>query len=119
MKKGVIIGIVILILLVIAFVVYFSRVPPEIEKEIGEAPGEGAAVIIKNFNPTTSNIKTGEKITWRNEDNVLHTITMDNGLFNVDIEAGKSFTYVFNEPGIYDYHCHIHPSMKGRIVVSE
>ena len=124
MKKGLIIGIVIAVLIIALAVFYFTKAPASLEKSgdssQGTVAGEGSIVSIKNlkFNPATVNIKVNEKVTWNNEDEVTHDITLDNGLFDKDVLAGESFTYIFNQTGIYDYHCDIHPSMKGRVVVS-
>jgi len=119
MKKS-LIG-VIALLVVVAIVLFFVfRGPAEVPKEQGSAEGIGAAIVITEykFTPATVNIRINETVTWRNEGNVTHDVTIDNGLFDVDLEAGETFSYIFNETGIYDYHCDIHPSMKGRVVVS-
>lgn len=76
-------------------------------------------VIIKDFafNPQNITVKSGATVTWVNEDSVTHDITIDNGLFDHDINPGESFSYIFSQSGIYDYHCAIHTYMKGRIIV--
>lgn len=124
MRKGLAIGIIAVLIIAIAVGFYMFRGPIALEKSgdsgQGTVAGEGSIVSIKNtkFNPATVNIEAGEKVTWNNEDSIMHSVTIDNGLFNEEIEAEESFTYIFNETGTYDYHCDIHPSMKGRIVVS-
>jgi len=119
MKKSLMIAVVALIIIgVVAW--YVMQQPAEVPKEQGSAEGIGAAIVITEykFTPATVNIRINETVTWRNEGNVTHDVTIDNGLFDVDLEAGETFSYIFNETGIYDYHCDIHPSMKGRVVVS-
>ncbi len=55
---------------------------------------------------------------FRNEDSVEHTFTADGGLFDSGpVAPGKSFTFSFPAAGELTYHCEIHPSMKGRVVV--
>jgi len=78
-----------------------------------------ASVEIKNFafNPSEISIDKGTSVTWTNKDSVTHDITIDSGLFDHDLNPGESFSFIFNEPGTYDYHCDIHPSMKGKIIV--
>jgi plastocyanin len=85
-----------------------------------------AAVTIKNFsfNPATLTVKAGTNVTWTNEDSVTHDLTNDaigdiaeGRLFSLDVEPGKTFSFTFNNTGTYNYHCDIHPSMKGAIVV--
>lgn len=78
-------------------------------------------VVIKNlsFNPSNLTVKLNSTVTWINEDSLTHTVTADNGLFNHDLEAGQSFSFTFGQEGSFDYHCSIHPSMKGRITVGK
>ena len=35
------------------------------------------------------------------------------------LSKGKSFTFVFDQPGEFEYFCLLHPNMIGKIVVSE
>ncbi len=66
----------------------------------------------------TISIKKGTKVTWTNFDQAGHTVTSDSGGFTSKIlSQGKSFEYVFNQPGRYSYHCVLHPDMKGEVVV--
>lgn len=78
-------------------------------------------VSIKNFsfNPETLTIKPGTKITWINEDTVAHTVTSDSDsiLNSGTISPGESFSFTFDNAGSINYHCAIHPSMKGSIIV--
>ncbi len=119
MKKSVVIGIVALVIVAV-IVIWYLQQPTPVPKEMGSAEGIGAAVVIKDFKftPATVNVRVNETVTWRNEDNTLHDVVLDNGWFDEDLEQGDSFSFVFNETGIYNYHCDIHPSMKGRVVVS-
>jgi len=110
MKKTITIGIIIAVIIIAAAFYLYSTQSSAPEEKI---------ISIKNlqFNPAVTNIATGDKITWKNEDSFTHDVTIDNGLFDKDIEAGQSFSYTFNEAGTYEYHCDIHPSMKGTIIV--
>ena len=51
-----------------------------------------------------------------------HTIVSDTGspvTFSSDsISSGASYSFTFTQPGTYAYHCSIHPSMKGTIIVT-
>jgi amicyanin len=82
------------------------------------APG---AVEIKNlaFNPSAITIKTGGKVTWTNADSMGHDIVSDSGeSFKSEIlSTGQSFSHTFSTAGTYQYHCGIHPSMIGKVVV--
>ena len=76
-------------------------------------------VIIKQmqFNPAILNVSKGDTVIWINQDLVDHDITSDvNKLFYSDtLKVGKSWKYAINDSA--SYHCSIHPSMKGQIVL--
>lgn len=81
------------------------------------------SVDIRNFSfsPATLTIKSGTKVTWVNNDTVAHTITSDSGnLLNSPVlSPGQSFDFTFTTVGSISYHCAIHPSMKGTIIVEK
>lgn len=76
-------------------------------------------VIIKQmqFNPAILNVSKGDTVVWINQDLVDHDITSDaNKLFYSDtLKVGKSWKYAVSDSA--SYHCSIHPSMKGQIVL--
>jgi plastocyanin len=75
---------------------------------------------IKNFafNPQTVTIPAGTKMTWVNNDNTTHTVTSDTGAFDSQsIPPGGTFNFTFTRAGTYNYHCSIHPTMTGAIIV--
>lgn len=76
--------------------------------------------MIKNFqfSPTSTEITAGKSIQWINEDSAPHVIVADDGSFQSNsLWQGESFTHTFTQAGTYTYHCQIHPSMKGTIIV--
>jgi plastocyanin len=82
--------------------------------------GGGAQVVLKNFafNPATVTIKVGESVTWTNQDSANHTVAADKGEFqSSQLANGATFSFKFDKAGTYAYHCSIHPSMKGTVVV--
>lgn len=87
------------------------------------AAGENA-ILIQNFafSPATLAIKTGTTVTWTNRDSVTHTIAPDAGapagFGSGSLAPGASYQFTFTSPGTYAYHCSIHPSMKGTVVVT-
>lgn len=86
-------------------------------------------IIIGNydFHPQNLTIKAGTTVTWINMDLVGHNVEAGtheqediNKLFESPIlEHMQSFSYTFNEPGEYLYHCDPHPYMEGTIIVTE
>ncbi len=85
--------------------------------------GGGDSISIRNFafDPSTLTVKTGTAVTWVNNDGAPHTIVSDaasSAPFSSDtLSTGASYTFTFRAPGTYTYHCSIHPSMKGTIIV--
>jgi plastocyanin len=71
------------------------------------------------FSPASISVKVGTKVTWVNDDSVAHTVTADLGLFDSSVIAPKSsFSFTFANPATIAYHCNIHPSMKGTVIVT-
>ncbi len=63
-------------------------------------------------------IAAGDVVTWTHEDSAAHTVTADDSSFDSDrLSSGETFSFTFSQPGTYGYHCNLHPSMTGRIVV--
>jgi len=70
------------------------------------------------FSPAIDTISTGTTITWKNNDGVAHTSTSNTGVWNTgNIVPRGSATTTFNTVGTFPYHCAIHSSMMGTIVV--
>lgn len=79
-------------------------------------------VAIKGFayDPSSITISKGTTVTWKNEDSAPHTFTTTKAPVSIDsgsIGNGDVFSYTFDTPGTYEYHCAIHPSMKGIVIV--
>ena len=85
------------------------------------SPVAARAVTIRNFafRPHIVTVKRGVTVRWTNKDSTAHTVTSDTGAFGSPVlQPGVSFSVRFTRPGAYRYHCSIHPSMTGEIVVS-
>jgi plastocyanin len=77
-----------------------------------------ASVTIQNFafSPSTVTILKGGTVRWTNKDSTAHTVTFaDGGASNLN--NGDVYSRTFNETGTFDYHCSIHTSMTGKVVV--
>ena len=67
----------------------------------------------KAFYPAKLTIKVGERVTWKNEDTMNHTVT------NIGrLKPGQTWSYTFTNEGSFHYHCTIHPKMVGVVVVT-
>ena len=82
---------------------------------------QGSKIVIKNFSfmPPELQVKVGDTVTISNEDTTTHTWTADDGSFDAgELGAGATKTQVFAKAGTVKYHCKIHTSMQGTVVVS-
>jgi len=71
------------------------------------------------FTPASMQVAQGTTVTWTNNGPANHTSTSDTGAWDSGVLApGKSFSFKFNTPGTFTYHCTIHPNMKGTITVT-
>jgi plastocyanin len=53
-----------------------------------------------------------------NKDGTPHTVTADTGEFDVDVPATGATLKVPSKPGTYAFHCKIHSTMHGSLVVA-
>lgn len=121
-----------------------NRTVNELEQQLENARFGGAVAIVQNASEIAGEEGTSMKgydppdvvvnlynntdaitITWLNHDSVGHTVTSDNGYSHIlgekfdsgMIEPGSNYAFVFSEEGTYQYHCRIHPWMKGSISI--
>src|SRR5215208_3224466 len=72
-----------------------------------------------SFSPAQITVPQGTTVTWTNEGPSPHTTTADDGTWDSGtMEQGEDFSFTFDEPGTYTYHCSIHPDMTATIKVS-
>jgi plastocyanin len=70
------------------------------------------------FVPNPVNVSQGGVVSWSNTDSTTHDMVSDTGLWDSGrIAPGGGFNFAFATKGSYPYHCSIHPSMTGTIVV--
>ena len=68
------------------------------------------------FSPASITVNVGDTVIWENKDSVGHTITgtvWDSG----NLGSGKTYSRKFDTAGTYNYHCSIHSSMTGTVIV--
>ena len=92
-------------------------------------PAEGASTSVtiptgaeslgnRAYAPDDLSVAAGTTVTWTNTDSVSHTSTSDaNGWNSGIVPPGGRFSFAFQAPGTYSYHCRIHPGMVGTVVV--
>lgn len=71
------------------------------------------------FKPSVLEIKKGKTVTWLNKDSVFHTVTVDKTFDSGIIPGGRSFYYLFEKTGTFNYACTLHSSEEGQIIVSD
>jgi plastocyanin len=68
------------------------------------------------FQPNASAMPLGSKVTWINEDSVIHNVSGE-GWSSGDLAPGQSFSKTFGSAGDYSYSCSLHPEMKGELKI--
>jgi plastocyanin len=80
----------------------------------------------KAFQPSPIKIKVGDTITWTNNDLSIHTVSEGNpsidsipanGFDSGLISPEETFTHTFDKVGTIEYHCTLHPTMLGKVIV--
>ena len=67
-------------------------------------------------NPVT--VSQGSVVTWSNSDPTTHDVVADGGTFDSGrMNQNGTFSFTFTQKGTYTYHCSIHPTMTGTVVV--
>jgi plastocyanin len=71
------------------------------------------------FVPQTLTIHKGTIVRWTNNDSAPHTVTRSSavGPNSGILTQGQQYAAQFTGTGSFPYHCAIHPSMTGSIVV--
>jgi plastocyanin len=65
-------------------------------------------------------VPVGGRVVVTNNDGASHTWTAVDGSFDSGtLNAGDSFEFTFDDPGIIEYRCSFHPSMTGIITVTD
>jgi plastocyanin len=78
--------------------------------------------------PSEIQLSSGSTMKWTNNDIAIHTVTegspsensasleqqFDSGLMPV----GSAFEHTFNDTGLVDYYCTIHPWITGKVTIS-
>jgi plastocyanin len=93
---------------------------------ISNTVSENTIHISKNgFDPADITVKTGTSVRWLNDDstsdaalyNPTHRITIVNIKNSPLLSPGQSWSWIFREPGTFDYSDMIHNLPKGTVTV--
>jgi len=106
--------------------VFFKTVFPATILVGAMSAAEAAEVVVdqkdKQFSTSAVTVKVGDTVKFQNNDSVSHNLfslsdtkTFDLGTF----PNGESREVQFEQPGVVDVECAIHPTMKLKIAIEE
>ncbi len=91
-----------------------------------DPPAASATVVIERFafSPAEISAPAGARIVFLNRDQMPHAIVGENANGEVfrspeRIDEDETFSVVLTTPAEIDFHCGLHPTMKGRITVTK
>ena len=64
------------------------------------------------FEPTQLTVKAGTTVTWRNRDDIPHTVVCAGKFRSKTMDTDGTFTFTFATAGEYKYFCSLHPHMQ-------
>lgn len=70
-----------------------------------------------SFQPGEVTIAKGGTVTWTNDDGTAHTVKFADSESSA-LQKGSTYSKKFDSAGTFDYGCGIHPSMKGKVIVT-
>lgn len=107
-----------------------EETPSPTEDDDGGATGDEVTVTLQGFafrspeGGTSLTIPAGTTVNFVNDDAAPHTAThgtdgnaADGAAFDINLPAGESGSFTFDEPGTYPVTCRIHPAMNMTITV--
>jgi plastocyanin len=76
-------------------------------------------VTIDNFTfaPAQLTVKVGDTVTWKNHDDIPHTVVSAGKFRSKAMDTDDSFSFTFTAAGEYKYFCSLHPHMTGTVKV--
>ena len=83
------------------------------------ARAEDTKVSIDNFTfaPAQLTVKVGTTVTWKNRDDIPHTVVSAGKFRSKTMDTEDSYSFTFTAAGDYKYFCSLHPHMTGTIKV--
>jgi plastocyanin len=79
------------------------------------------------YDPNPVKVKSGDTVTWTNDDSQIHTVTSGTGSDDPNmgkdfdssmLSQNQTFSHKFTTTGGFPYFCQLHPTMVGKVVVS-
>lgn len=79
-----------------------------------------AIVTMSNFAfvPAETTIAVGSKVTFKNGDDMVHSLVADDASFHSGaLDTNDEYAFTFTRAGVFSFHCGLHPYMQGKIIV--
>jgi plastocyanin len=99
-----------------------SATPEPLPSDTPESSGGlTVEVAIQSFTfaPGELTIAAGTTVIWTNNDSAPHTVTADDGSWGSGrLSKGDTYSFTFEQPGTYPYHCNVHPLMTAAVIVT-
>lgn len=87
---------------------------------IASAPG-GALIAAQNrsFDSANIEVESGTTVEWRNSGSTTHHLVRKLGgvVLDEDLPPGRTETATFEQPGVFEFYCAVHPEMTGTVTV--
>ena len=90
---------------------------------VGAAPDASVTVQLFKFRPERLEVTKGTKVTWTNQDDIIHTVTAGTAekptkAFDLQLRGkGSIGSHEFAETGEYPFFCERHLAMRGVVHV--
>ena len=77
--------------------------------------GNAVSINSTQYEPKTLTVAKGATVTWTNKEAKPHTVTADDKSFESKvIKENETYSYKFEKPGTYAYHCAFHGGNAGK-----
>jgi plastocyanin len=93
--------------------------PAKAAKPAAASQATRVAIKDSSFQPATIKLHVGDTVTFRNDDEIAHTVTAGDGTFDSGtLQQGAKFTFTAKRAGTIGYVCSFHPGMTGTIEIA-
>lgn len=95
-----------------------TTIPEDGNNPVVDESRQEVSIGASGFEPNEIAVTAGTTIVWKNEDEENHEVHADDDAYQLDIIGqGGQVQVTFDAPGTFTYHCHVHPTVRGTIVV--
>ena len=88
---------------------------------LGRAMAANVEVKISNFTfaPAEVTVHSGDTVTFKNEDDIPHSVVAKDGTFKLKVmDTNETGVVTFAKAGEFSYFCGLHPHMLGKVIVA-